>query len=101
MTRSTLVPTVAPPLPVLSVLLAVFGSNSSAVAEAVLSNAPAALMVAVTLLVVFEPEASVAMVQGRAARPLPLTLVMVKFVGVSVTWMLVAVDGPALATTSV
>src|SRR5438045_2754852 len=88
-----------PPLPVLSVLLAVFGSNSAGVAVALLSNAPAALMVAVTLMVVFAPEASVAMVHGGAAQPLPVTLVMARLVGVSVTWTAVAVDGPAFATT--
>src|SRR5439155_1341687 len=58
---------------------------------------PIALMVAVTLMVVFAPEARVGMVQGSAAQPEPLTLVMVRLVGVSVTWMLVAVHGPALA----
>src|SRR2546423_857436 len=90
-----------PPLPLLSELFAVFGSNSSAVAVAALSNAPAALIVAVTLMVVLAPEARLAMVQGSAAQPEPLTLVMVRLVGVSVSWMLVAVDGPAFATTSV
>src|SRR3954447_17733049 len=90
-----------PPLPLLSVLFAAFGSLSAGVAVALLSNAPAALIVAVTLMVVFAPVARLGMVHGRAAQPLPLTLVMVRFVGVSVTWMLVAVDGPALATSSV
>src|SRR5215212_12029676 len=90
-----------PPLPVLSVLLAMFGSGSAAVAVALLSKAPAALMVAVTLMVVFAPEARLAIVQGSAAQPEPETLVMVRFVGVSVTWMLVAMDRPALATSSV
>ena len=90
-----------PPLPVLSVLLPGFGSGSVAETVALLSKAPAALMVAVTLMVTFAPEARLAMVQGRAAQPPPLTLVMVRFVGVSVTWTLVAVDGPALATNSV
>src|SRR5205809_890075 len=86
-----------PALPVLSVLLARFGSDSVGVAVALLSNVPVALMVAVTLMVVFAPEARLGMVQGSAAQPEPLTLVMVRLVGVSVTWMLVAVDGPALA----
>src|SRR5689334_15053015 len=90
-----------PPLPVESVLFAVFGSDSTAVAVALLSKAPAALIVAVTLIVVFAPEASEAIVQGSAAQPLPLTFVMVRLVGVSVTWMFVAVEGPPLATTSV
>ena len=90
-----------PPLPVLSVLFPVFGSGCAAVAFALLSNAPAASMVAVAVIVVLAPEARLAMVQGSAAHPPPLTLVMVRLVGVSVTWMLVAVDGPALATKSV
>src|SRR5207244_627212 len=90
-----------PPLPVLSVLLVGFGSGSSAFAVATLSNAPAALMVAVTLIVVFAPDARLAIVHGRAAQPDPLTLVIVRFVGVSVTRMLLAAEGPALATTSV
>src|SRR5437667_190584 len=100
MEMSTEVPAV-PPLPVLSVLSARFGSSSAGVAVAELSKAPAASIVAVTLMVVFAPEASEGIVHGRAAQPLPLTLVMVRFVGVSVTWMLVAVDGPAFATRSV
>src|SRR4051812_37232874 len=88
-------------LAVLSVLLARFGSDSIGVAVAVLLNAPVALMVAVMVMDVLAPEARLAMVHGRAAQPLPLTLVMVRFVGVSVTWMLVAVDGPALAMSRV
>src|SRR5260221_13826220 len=87
-----------PPFPVLSVLSARFGSSSAGVAVAELSNAPAALIVAVTLMVVLAPEASEGIVHGSAAQPLPLTVGMVRFVGVSVTWMLVAVDGPPLAT---
>src|SRR5947207_2164079 len=90
-----------PPLPALSVLLFVFGSDSAGVAVALLSNAPAALIVAVTLTVVLAPEARLAMVQGSAAQPEPVTLVIDRLVGVSVTWMLVAVDGPALGTSSV
>src|SRR5216684_3996487 len=90
-----------PPLPVLSVLFARFVSNSAGVAVALLSNAPAAVILAVTVIVTFAPEARLAMVQGKAAQPPPVTFVMVIFVGVSVTWMLVAVDGPALATTRV
>src|SRR5258706_4887699 len=73
----------------------VFGLSSGSADVAVSANAPAALMVAVTLIVVFAPEARLAMVQGSAAQPEPLTLVMVRLVGVSVTRMLVAVDGPA------
>src|SRR5437762_1703355 len=101
MLRSTMIAPVVPPLAVLSMLFALFGSNSFAVTVALLSNAPAAVIVAVTLMVVFAPLTRLAIVQGSAAQPLPLTLVMVRFVGVSVTWMFVAVDGPAFATTSV
>src|SRR4051812_48411465 len=101
MARSADVAPVVPPLPVLSVLLPLLGSGSVAVAVALLSKAPAALMIAVTLMVTFAPEARLAMVQGRAAHPPPVTLVMVRCVGVSVTWMFVAVEGPALATTMV
>src|SRR5262245_43764578 len=74
-----------PLLPVLSVLFAVFGSNSAPVAVWLLSNVPIALMVAVTVIVVLAPEARLAMVQGSVAQPDPLTLVMVRLVGVSVT----------------
>ena len=61
-----------PPLPVLSVLLPGFGSGSVPDAVALLSNAPAALIVAVTVIVTFAPEARLAMVQGRAAQPPPV-----------------------------
>ena len=74
-----------PPFPVLSVLFARFGSDWAGVAVAVLSNAPAAMIVAVTLMVTFAPDASVAMVQGKAAQPPPVTFVMVMLAGVSVT----------------
>src|SRR5450759_5541202 len=53
-----------PPLPVLSVLFAVFESDSAGVAVAVLSNAPAAVIVAVTLIVTFAPLASEAIMHG-------------------------------------
>src|SRR3954470_3466216 len=74
-----------PPLPVLSVLLPGTGSGSVAATVAVLSNAPAAVIVAVTVIVTFAPEARVAMVHGSAAQPPPVTFVMLRFVGVSVT----------------
>src|SRR6185369_6609309 len=67
-----------PALPVLSVLLPGFGSLSVPVAVALLSNAPEATIVAVTLMVTFAPEASEAMVQGSAAQA-PLTPVMERF----------------------
>src|ERR1044072_4132597 len=90
---STDVETAVPPLPVLSVLLAVFGSGSVALTCVLLSNAPAATTVAGTLEVVFGPAAREGLVQGRAEQPLPLTPVMVRLVGVSVTWMFVAGEG--------
>src|ERR1043165_1219248 len=92
--------TAVPPLPVLSVLFARFGSGCAAVAVALLSKAPAAVIVAVTLMVVFAPDANDAIVQGSAAQA-PETVPIVMFVGVSVNWIDVAVDGPALATTIV
>ena len=56
-------------------------------------------------IVVFAPEAREAKVQGSAAHvalaPLPATLVIVRFVGVSVTRTSVASDGPAFAIRSV
>ena len=60
-----------PPLSTLSVLFEGFGSVSAAFALALLSNAPAALIVAVTLIKVLAPAASEAMVQGSAAHPEP------------------------------
>src|SRR4051794_5454447 len=90
-----------PPLPALSVLLPGLGSGWVAETVEVLSNEPGAVMVAVTLMVRFAPEARLGMVQGSAAQPPPLTLVMERLVGVSVTWIFVAVDGPAFATTMV
>src|ERR1041385_7123730 len=98
--RSTEAAASSPPLPVLSVLFAGFGSVCAAVAVALLSNAPAATIVAGTLIVAFAPLASGAVGQGGAVQA-PLTLVIVRFVGVSVTWIDVAGDGPAFATTSV
>src|SRR5437667_366939 len=88
-----------PPLPVLSVLLPLFGSGSVAETVALLSNAPTAVIVAMTVMVVFAPESRLEIVHGSDPQA-PLTLVMVRFVGVSETWMLVAVDGPALAMKS-
>src|SRR6185369_4903143 len=100
MPTSTPAAAAMPPLPALSVLFVRFGSGSVALTVVALSNAPAATIVAVTLMVTFAPTAREAMVQGRAEHA-PLTLVIVRFDGVSVTWMFVAGDGPALATTSV
>src|SRR5438270_7940173 len=90
-----------PPLPVLSVLLLLFASDSVAETVALLSNAPAAVIVAVTVMVAFAPTARLAIVHGSVAQPPPVTFVMVRFVGVSVICTFVALDGPALATKSV
>src|SRR5207302_1424254 len=90
-----------PPLPLLSVLFDESGSGSLAETVELLSNEPAAVIVAVTLMVAFAPAPRLAIVQGRATQPPPVTLVMARFVGVSVTCTLVAVDGPAFATKSV
>src|SRR5260221_1173661 len=65
-----------PPLPVLSVLFARFVSNSAGVAVALLSNAPAAVIVAGTGIVVFAPQARVAMGEGQGGQAPPLTLVI-------------------------
>src|SRR5947209_1262418 len=89
-----------PPLPVLSVLLAGTGSGSVAETLATLSNEPVAVIVAVTVMVVFAFTPRLEIVHGNAAHA-PVTLVMLRFDGVSVTWMLVAGDGPALLINSV
>src|SRR5258706_177539 len=73
-----------PPLPVLSVLLPGFGSDSVAVSVAVLSKAPAAMIVAVTVIVALDPEVRLASVHGSAEQPPPVTFVMLRFDGVSV-----------------
>ena len=90
-----------PPLPVLSVLFPGTGSCSAAVAVAELSNAPAWSIVAVTLIDAVAPEAIDGIVHGNALQPAPLTVVMVRFVGVSVTRTLVAADGPAFDAVTV
>src|SRR5258706_15914161 len=95
METSTDVPAV-PPLPVLSVLSARFGSSSAGVAVAELSNAPAALIVAVTLMVVFAPEASEGIVHGSAAQPLHRKMVVVGNSGDLGGWRLVKKEGPAI-----
>src|SRR5438067_1370176 len=89
-----------PPLPVLSVLFPVFVSNSAGVAVAVLSKAPAAVIVALTLIVVFALGASDAIVHGSAAQA-PETVPRVMFAVPSLRSSDLAVDGPAFATTSV
>src|SRR5947208_2651004 len=89
-----------PPLPVLSVLFPVFGSNSAGVAVAVLSKAPAAVIVAATLIVVFAPDASEAIVHGSAAQA-PERAEERRVGSECGTWSEVAVDGPEFATISV
>src|SRR5258708_3633650 len=74
---------VVPPLPVLSVLLDVFGSGWAAVAVAFNATAPAEIFALSLHVAVPISEARLAMVHGRAAQPPPVTLVMVRFVGVS------------------
>src|SRR5688572_972435 len=88
-----------PPLPASSVLFEVSGSGSVAETLAVLSNAPAASMVAVTVIDAFAPEASDGIVHGSATQS-PVTPVMVRFDGVSVTCTVVAVLGPEFSTNS-
>jgi hypothetical protein len=62
---------------------------------ALLSKMPVAVILAVTVIVTLAPLTSEPIVHGKAAQPPPLTFVMFSCVGVSVTWMFVAVDGPA------
>src|SRR4051812_5554423 len=87
-----------PPLPVLSVLSPGFGSCELDVAVALLSKGPAALMVAVTVTTsVRVPERVGGRgVEGKAVQPEPLTLVMVRFVGVSLMETPRAASGPTL-----
>ena len=69
MARSTEVAEAIPPLPLLSLLLVRFGSASTAETVVALSNAPAALIVAVAVIVTFAPIARLAIVQGSAQWP--------------------------------
>jgi hypothetical protein len=89
-----------PPLPLLSVLLAVFGSVSAPLAEAMLSNAPAATIVAVRLIVAMPGNGRFAIVHGSATHA-PVTLVIDRFDGASVTLTAVAGAGPPLVMTIV
>src|ERR1041385_2974883 len=91
--------TAVPPLPVLSVLLPLFGSNSVALTVAELSNEPVATIFAVTVMFALGPLASEPMLHGKGSeQPPPDTLVMLRFVGVSATVTFVAVDGPWFVT---
>src|SRR5260370_947746 len=76
-----------PPLPVMSVLLEGFGSVSAGVAVALLSFFSTDLAAAEMFTVTLPAALPMSRVHGRAAQPPPDTFVMVKFVGVSVTWM--------------
>ena len=93
--------TATPALPVLSKSLVAFGSSSSALTPDELSKAPTALIVACTVIVTSLaglPLAILPIVHGKEVHPPPLTEVIVKFVGVSVTTTLFAVSGPTLET---
>ena len=99
----TAVPPLLPSVPS-SVSLAGLPSFSSALTEAVLLNAPGPSMVAVTVIVTSLaglPAAMLGMVQGKPVQPPPLTLVIVRLLGVSATTTLFAVSGPSLDTTKV
>src|SRR5690606_97697 len=79
------------------------GSGSGTSGEdtvAPLVKAPGASMVAVTVMVAVPLASSEAMVHGIVVHA-PLTLVIVRLVGTSVTCTLVAADGPALPTSMV
>ncbi len=96
--------TAAATAPSLSVSFAALLSVSSALTEAALSNAPPPSMVAVTVMVTSlagVPDAILGMVHGKPVHPPPLTVCIVKLVGVSLTTTLLAVSGPALLTTKV
>ena len=82
-------------------MLPVLGSVSSAETAVALSKVPLALMVALTVMVSLLPLANEGMVQGKAEQLVELTVLMVRFVGVSVTTTLLAVSGPLLETTKV
>ena len=89
-----------PPLSTSSVLFESLGSDSSASTVTTLSNAPAASIVAVTVMLTLVIGFMLAILHGREAQA-PLTPVMVRLVGVSTTLTLVAGCGPPLVTTSV
>src|SRR5262245_30944485 len=94
LTRETSAEAVAvPPLLVGAVVLAVLGSASVSVGLALLSKPPAVPTRRSSDLVALAPGARLGMVQGRVEQPAPLTLVIVRLVGVSVTRMLVAGEG--------
>src|SRR6185436_11597655 len=93
----------------LEVLLAVLGSNSVAVAVAVLRNWPEPSMCAVTVTVTLAPEASEEMVHvplpgngfglnTKFAHPPPLIDNTVRPIGASFTRTSVAASGPAFDT---
>src|SRR5258705_540443 len=91
---------VRPPLPVLSVLVEVRVAGAVSETVGVLWNIHEEMIVAVTEIVVFAPDARLGIGDGNAAQPPPFTFVIVRFVGVSGTCTLVAVDRQALARNS-
>ena len=94
------VPSLLPSVPS-SILFATIGSVSSAATLAVFEKAPTASIVAITVMVTSLaglPLAIFPIVHGKEVHPPPLTDVIVKFVGVSVTTTLFAVSGPTLET---
>src|SRR5258706_560573 len=74
-----------PPLPVLSVLFARFVSYSAFFFNDTATTEIYALSLHDALPILLAPEARLAMVQGKAVQPPPVTFVMVRLVGVSVT----------------
>src|SRR5260370_24788305 len=85
--------------PAVVVLFAVLGSKSFPFAVAVLLNAPAAVIVAVTVMTRVFPmtmNGGLLIVHGSEEQLAPLTVWMVIFVGVSFTTTNPAADGPAL-----
>ena len=75
--------------------------GGAAVAVALLSNAPAAIICAVTVIEVFALPASGDNIHGNDVQPEPLTEVIARLLGVSSTCTPVAVEGPVLATSIV
>jgi hypothetical protein len=89
----------SPALPLSSVLFWRFGSCSAAPTVTALSNTPAALIVAVTAMFSNPPPPlRKGIVQGNDEQDVLVTFVIVRFAGVSVTWMFVAFDGPPFDT---
>src|SRR3954447_22953342 len=90
-----------PPLPLLSVLFARFGSPSVALTVALLSNAPGALILAATVIVSVAPLAIEAPGRGTPGVFVRVALLIVGFAAVSVLCGFGAGDGPLFVTSSV